>query len=133
MHTESSHGCGNVDHTNNSELTSKKEEMDLRPTSMKEAMERNERIKNMKVEGAEEVKAPKMGEEELVKREKRGIFEIVTIEGKSAVFLGKYRMSVNTENIDEAREDADRFDLERVMQIMQVFITENNSKNLIQQ
>lgn len=44
-------------------------------------------------------------------------FTIVTIDGKSAVTLGGYRLG-ELMSLEEARVDAERFDWERIMQVV---------------
>lgn len=72
-----------------------------------------------KQDSSTEAEGIEVKDEELVKVEKvEGTpFVIVTMEGKSAVMLGKYRLSDHFERIEEAREDSLRTDWERVMAV----------------
>lgn len=51
-------------------------------------------------------------------------FQIVTEKGESIVTLGKYRLSAEKLTLEEAREDAERFDWFRLMEVMTIMIKE---------
>lgn len=104
--TELSNTYGNANQTNNKDYST------------------NE-ILDIKVKDAEFVKKMKNGEE-LVKREmvEGTPFVIISQEKSHIVTIGQYKLE-EYQNIEQAREDANRFDWERIMQVVDIMINYN--------